>query len=147
MKDNPVKSDIDLNQDTSAINRGLKADLNAMKRLHDLSTLFIHKGNWNQVLNEIVDTAVSISDADFGNIQLLDPKSSRLHIVAQHGFPKWWLDFWNEVQEGKGVCGTALKTGERIIVEDVKQSPIFIGTTALDFQLKPVCMQFNLHLS
>jgi len=136
MKDNPVKSDIDLNQDTSAINRGLKADLNAMKRLHDLSTLFIHKGNWNQVLNEIVDTAVSISDADFGNIQLLDPKSSRLHIVAQHGFPKWWLDFWNEVQEGKGVCGTALKTGERIIVEDVKQSPIFIGTTALDFQLK-----------
>jgi PAS domain S-box-containing protein len=135
MKDNPVKSDINLNQDTAAI-KGLKADLDAMNRLHNLSTLFIHKGNWKQVLNEIVDTAIAISDADFGNIQLLNSKSSRLHIVAQHGFPKWWLDFWNEVQEEQGVYGTALETGERIIVEDVEQSPIFMGTPALDIQLK-----------
>ena len=56
MKDNPVKSDIKLNQDTATVNRRLEADLDAMKRLHNLSTLFIHKGNWKQVLNEIVDT-------------------------------------------------------------------------------------------
>jgi hypothetical protein len=103
MKNNPVKSDIDLNQNTETINRQLEADLDAMKRLHNLSTLFIHKGNWNQVLMEIVETAVAICDSDFGNIQLLDSKTSQLNIVAQHGFPKWWLDFWNEVQEGEGV--------------------------------------------
>jgi len=34
------------------------------------------------------------------------------------------------------VCGTALERGERIVVEDVEQSPIFIGTPALDIQLK-----------
>lgn len=136
MKDNLVNSDINPNQDTTTINKRLEADLHAMKRLHNLSTLFIHKGNWNQVLMEIVDTAIAISDADFGNIQLLDAKSSKLKIVAQRGFPKWWLEFWNEVQEGQGVCGTALETGKRIIVEDVEKSPIFIGTPALDIQLK-----------
>ena len=136
MKDNLVNSDINPNQDTTTINKRLEADLYAMKRLHNLSTLFIHKGNWNQVLMEIVDTAIAISDADFGNIQLLDAKSSKLKIVAQSGFPKWWLEFWNEVQEGQGVCGTALETGKRIIVEDVEKSPIFIGTPALDIQLK-----------
>jgi len=104
--------------------------------LYDISTLFIHKDNWSQVLTKIVETAIAISGADFGNIQLLDDNSSRLNIVAHYGFPKWWLDFWNEVHKGEGVCGTALETGKRVIVEDVEQSPIFIGTPALDIQLK-----------
>ena len=89
----------------------------------------------------------AISDADFGNIQLLDSKSSQLHIVAQHGFPKWWLDFWDEVQEGQGVCGTALEKGERVIVEDVEKSPIFMGILNLISSLRPMYMQFNLRLS
>ncbi|MDD1757423.1 MAG: response regulator, partial [Methanotrichaceae archaeon] len=77
-----------------------------------------------------------ISDADFGNIQILDPKSSDLRIKAQRGFPEWWIDFWNSVSRGQGACGTALERGERIIVEDIEQSPIFVGTPALEIQLK-----------
>jgi PAS domain S-box-containing protein len=111
-------------------------DLDVMKRLQKLGTLFVREGNLEPVLGEIVDAAIAISGADFGNIQLLDPKSSALKIVAQRGFPKWWLDFWNSVSEGRGVCGTALGRGERVIVEDIEQSPIFVGTPALEIQLK-----------
>lgn len=132
MSSKQVKSNINSNQDVKTLNK----ELDAMNRLHDISTLFIHKDNWNQVLTKIVETAIAISGADFGNIQLLDDDSSRLNIVAHQGFPKWWLEFWNEVHEGEGVCGTALETGKRVIVEDVEQSPIFIGTPALDVQLK-----------
>jgi PAS domain S-box-containing protein len=114
----------------------LQADLNAMTRLHKIGTLFVHEGCLEPVLGEIVDAAIAISSADFGNIQLLDPESSELKIVAYRGFPKWWLDFWNSVSMGKGTCGTALGRKKRVIVEDVEQSPIFVGTPGLEIQLK-----------
>ncbi len=114
----------------------LAADLEAMTRLHKLGTLFLQEGSLEPILTEIVDAAIVISEADFGNIQLLDPESFRLRIVAHRGFPNWWIDFWNNVSEGRGVCGTALKRGERVIVEDVEQSPIFVGTDALEIQIK-----------
>jgi signal transduction histidine kinase/DNA-binding NarL/FixJ family response regulator len=114
----------------------LAADVAAMARLQELSTMFLHGKNMAPVLAEIVSAAISISDADFGNIQLLEPNSSRLRIAAQQGFPTWWLDFWDGVCESRGVCGTALQRGERVIVEDVLQSPIFAGTDALQVQIK-----------
>lgn len=87
-------------------------------------------------LAEIVDAAIAISGADYGNIQLLDSKSGVLRIVAQHGFPQWWIDYWNEVSAGHGSCGTALEHGERFIVEDIEQSPVFAGTPDLEIQRK-----------
>jgi hypothetical protein len=53
-------------------------------------------------LVEILDAAVEIADADFGNIQLIDPKSGDLRIVAHRGFPQWWVDHWNSEGRGKG---------------------------------------------
>jgi signal transduction histidine kinase/FixJ family two-component response regulator len=114
----------------------LAADLEAMTRLQRIGTLFLYAKNLEPVLTEIVDAAIAISGADFCNVQLLDPKSSLLKIEAQLGFPKWWIDFWNSNSGAKGACGTALERGERVIVEDVEQSPVFAGTEALEIQLK-----------
>lgn len=85
------------------------------------------------VLGGIVDAAIALTEADFGNIQGLDSKGC-LHILAYRGFPDWWLEFWDTVAAGKGVCGTSLASGERVVVEDVEQSPIFAGTPALEVQ-------------
>jgi PAS domain S-box-containing protein len=114
----------------------LAIDLDAMTRLQKLGTLFIREGNPDPVLCEVVDAAIAISAADFGNIQLLDSVSGDLKIAAQRGFPDWWIEFWNTVTKGQGACGTALELGERVIVEDVEKSPIFVGTPALEVQLK-----------
>jgi PAS domain S-box-containing protein len=118
------------------IEKQLVADLDAMTRLQKIGTLFVHEGDLELVLAEIVDAAISICGSDFGNIQLLDPMSTRLKIVAQRGFPQWWIDFWGAVPEGQGACGTALKRKERIIIEDIEQSPVFVGTPALEIQIK-----------
>ena len=114
----------------------LETDLDAMTKLQKLGTLFLREGNLEPVLTEIVDAAIAISDADFGNIQLMDPASSNLKIAAQRGFPEWWLNFWDSVSKGRGACGTALERRERVIVEDIEQSRIFVGTPALEIQLK-----------
>ncbi|HMK43712.1 MAG TPA: PAS domain S-box protein, partial [Dissulfurispiraceae bacterium] len=111
-----------------------KLDLDAMTRLNRLGTLFVREGNLKPVLDEIVDAAIAISGSDFGNIQLLNPASGELKIVSHRGFPQWWIDFWETVSKGQGTCGTALERGNRVIVEDVEQSPIFIGTPGLEIQ-------------
>ncbi|MCP5522968.1 MAG: PAS domain S-box protein [Verrucomicrobiales bacterium] len=113
----------------------LAGDLEGMARLRQLGALFVQNGNLPTVLTEIVDAAIAISGADFGNLQLLDPVSGDLKIEAQRGFPSAWLDFWSSVARGHGCCGTALERGERVIIEDVEQSPVFVGTAALDVQL------------
>src|SRR3546814_9097588 len=45
------------------------------------------------------------------------------------------LTFFETVHENDAACGTALKRGERIVVEDVEASPIVLGTPALDVLL------------
>lgn len=87
------------------------------------------------ILGGVLDAAIALAGADFGNIQLLGA-NGHLKIIVHRGFPDWWVEYWNEVQAGQGVCGSALAQGERVIVEDVAKSPIFVGTPSLDIQLK-----------
>jgi signal transduction histidine kinase len=121
---------IDLDGETLVL--GSIVDITARKhaeevqhRLHQLAMMTLGAATMEQVLAGIVEAAVTITEADFGNIQLVDPRSSDLRIAAQRGFPQWWIDYWNTVSIGRGTCGTAAERGERIIVEDVEQSPIF----------------------
>ena len=111
----------------------LARDLEAMTRLQELGSLFVREGDLQPVLEQIVDAAIAISGADFGNIQLWD-ENSGLKIAAQRGFPQWYLDHWNQVAAGNGSCGTALAAGQRVIVPDVEKSPIFAGTPGLEIQ-------------
>ena len=97
------------------------------RRLHEIAMLPLNKATVEEMLGAIVETAIAIADADFGNIQLMDHESSTLRIVAQRGFPPWWIDYWRSVPRGHGTCGTALKRAGRVIVEDVERSPIFSG--------------------
>jgi PAS domain S-box-containing protein len=110
--------------------------LKAMTILHQVGSLFLHENDLELVFGKIVDADIAMTGTDFGNVQVIDPQSSCLRIVAHRGFPQWWVDYWNEVHEGEGACGTALKVKERIIVEDVEQSPVFIGKPSLEIQIK-----------
>jgi len=101
----------------------------------ELGTLPLSDAGLKRMLEEIVDAAIDISGADFGNIQLIDAKSSGLTIVAHRGFPQWWVDFWNNLPKGQGSCGASLKRRKRVIVENVEKSPIFTGK-ALRMQLQ-----------
>ncbi|MGY6217325.1 response regulator [Methylolobus aquaticus] len=118
------------------IEQQMRRDLDAMNCLHQLGTLAAHDGDLAPVLTKVVDTAIAISAADFGHIQLVDPASGGLRIAAQRGFSRGWLEFWNAADRGHGACDAALESGERVIVEDIERSPIFIDTPALGIQLE-----------
>lgn len=76
-----------------------------------------------------------ITDAAKANLQIFDSTHNCLQIVAQLGFSQPFLDFFNSVHAGEAVCGHAFATRNRVIVEDVTESPIFRGTPALEVLL------------
>lgn len=112
----------------------LRFDLEATNRLLKVGSLFLREGNLELVLGEILDAAIAISGADFGTMQLLNSEGGDLEITAHRGFSAEWLEFWDQTRAGEGACGTALQCKERVIVEDVETSPIFVGTPALAIQ-------------
>lgn len=87
------------------------------------------------ILNWAVDCALKITNASKGNLQVFDPASGVLLIAAQRGFQKPFLDFFKCVDGGEAACGRAFETGTRVVVEDVTESPVFHGTTALEVLL------------
>ncbi|BBA68799.1 Oxygen sensor histidine kinase NreB [Geobacter sulfurreducens] len=112
----------------------LAVELAAMTRLHRIATLFVREDGIGAVLEEIIEAAIAITGADMGNLQLLDA-SGALKIVAHRGFGAPFLDFFSTVRDGCACCGTALRLGTRMVIEDVTQSPVFAGTPALEVML------------
>ena len=87
------------------------------------------------MLNWMVDSAIRVTGADMANLQLFDPVSKSLRIEAQRGFNDPFLEFFGSVEDGHAACGTAFKTRQRVIVDDVAESPIFRRTDALEVLL------------
>ena len=128
--------DITQSKQTEAL---IASDLKAPveTRLHEVGNLCVRAGDQvEQCLDELLATAIAITAADKGNIQLLDPASSSLHIAAQRGFSEPFLKFFASVSEETSACGTAMQSAERVIIEDVTQSRIFAGQPSLNALLE-----------
>ena len=82
-----------------------------------------HNGNGN-MLASILDLAIDITEADFGNIQIID-SSQRLRIVVNRGFEAEFLDYFAVVESSESACGVALEQNRRVIVPDVRKNSFF----------------------
>ena len=75
--------------------RVVDTELNNMRQLNQLSTLLGGEGSsFGDCLSEITKTAIAISGANKGNLQLYDATSGSLTIVAQQGFQGDFLKFF-----------------------------------------------------
>ncbi len=119
----------------AAVRDQLLADLAGMRRLNEISARLVHQGDLEALLEEILDAAIEVTRADFGNVQMLDGASGALRIVAQRGFPQEFLDFFGEVHDGAAACGAAMQSRRRVVVEDVAADPMFRGTRAREVML------------
>ena len=111
----------------------LRQNLEDLTRMQQVSTRLMQAGNFADLLREILGTAIEITGADMGHIQLLERDT--LRIAVQQGLPEPFVTVLNAVRGNELACGTALERAERVIVEDVTESPIFDGTPALDVLL------------
>ena len=107
----------------------VKADLLDLTRLNQLGSLLGRKGiEVKRSLGAVIDTAMAISGADKGNVQLFASNSGTLTIAAQRGFDAAFLKFFADVRsDDPSAYGKAMQAADRIIVEDVMNSEIFAG--------------------
>lgn len=94
--------------------------------------------NLHATFSEVIARAIEMASADMGTLQILDPRTNSLYIAAQVGFSKRFLEFFDTVQHSQCpcACGTAMARGQRVIVDNVANDPIFRGTKAREIVLK-----------
>jgi PAS domain S-box-containing protein len=116
--------------------RTLSDDYAGLSRLHAVASRFVTEGNFQALLEEIVDAAIAVTHAQKGKLQLLKSDSGRLDVVAACGFSKTWWKYFNQVGvSSAATSGQVLQHRRRVIVEDITSSDLFVGTPALSIQL------------
>jgi hypothetical protein len=73
----------------------------------------------------ILDDAMRITGADLGNVQLVDPGTGALRIVAESGFCAEFLEHFTAVEDTGAACGRAAATGTQTLIADVATDPGF----------------------
>ena len=82
------------------------------------------EGDIAVLLEPMLDAAIELQGADFGNVQLYDAEKATLRIVAHRGVGEEFLNHFACVDaEDTSACGTALKLGQRVVIEDVTKYP------------------------
>ncbi|HTX37136.1 MAG TPA: GAF domain-containing protein [Bryobacteraceae bacterium] len=89
----------------------------------------------HELLTSLLGAAVEATGAAKGNIQVVDPAEGVLVLEAQYGFEQPFLDFFQRGSGGTCACVHALKSGQRTIVEDISESPLFRGEPSLPILL------------
>jgi PAS domain S-box-containing protein len=104
--------------------RRLAEEVSALKRLHQMTGRVVTAHGMQAALDEVLNAAVELLGADFGTIQLLNPESRTLAVVAQTGFQQSYVDAFAAVSAADDIaCGRALRLGERVIVENIHEEP------------------------
>ena len=85
--------------------------------------------SWYSLFDVLLEEAMAATGADKGTFQVIDRSTQSLRIVASRGFGSDFLGFFSAVRESDDcACGRSLKAAGRIIVPDISESEIFIGT-------------------
>ena len=74
---------------------------------------------------QALDDVLSLARADRGNVQLADPASGALRIIAQHGFDAEFLDHFAVVDDDRSACGRAARRRAQLVITDVITDPDF----------------------
>lgn len=102
----------------------LETELEAMKQVQELSLQLFTSLDLDLVLSQLLEATMELLHTDLGNIQLYNAQREVLETVCHRGFNAEYLDYFREVPLDMGSsCSRALKSGQRVIVEDVQTDP------------------------
>ena len=122
---------------TAAPHRQTAADvLPVLLRLREARKRFMRDRDTGVLFSDVLDLVMKVTNTDLGNIQVLDSRAGGLKIVAQRGFESEFLDFFRDVRGDEAACGTAMRARQRVLVEDVATSPVFVERPAQEILLR-----------
>jgi PAS domain S-box-containing protein len=97
-------------------------ELDGMRRLHQLVGRLLNKSDTRAVLEEILDASIAICGTDRGSLQMIDPLTGTMRMVAARGFSPQFVECFAQLDADNGTAsGRAVRRGERVVIEDVEQ--------------------------
>jgi PAS domain S-box-containing protein len=94
----------------------------ALARLHEVGSRLWVKRDLHQALDEILAGAIELMGADMGAIRIWNSERGSLKIEAHRGFTCEYLDLFRQIHlESTPPCDNVLRSGERMVIEDVEQ--------------------------
>lgn len=107
--------------------RQLASEVDAMRRLHELVNRLLGCNDLQTALEEVLDAAIALLEADMGNFQLVNPHTHELQLAAHRGFsPDFLEQFRSEGSLPSALRASAVQRGQPVIVADVDTDPDFI---------------------
>ena len=100
-----------------------RREASALRRLAEASDRLWQSRDLDTGLREILTASIRLVGADKGSMQTLDARGI-LHIRAQQGFERDFLEFFREVRaDNKGASGKALATRKPVFIPDIELDP------------------------
>lgn len=110
-------------------------DLAAMQQLQEVSTQLIGEDDPDALYEKVLDAALAIMRSQYATIQMFHPKrgdGGELKLLISRGFDPAAANFWQWVRPvSQTTCGMALRTGKRVVVEDVEACEWMAGSEDL----------------
>jgi two-component system, cell cycle sensor histidine kinase and response regulator CckA len=113
----------------------LDEDLDAMSRLHEISTLFVRESNITVIFEKVIDAALVITGTGMGTIRLLDPGTGSLKLVAQKGFTLPVRECGHDSSLGPCLCDIVMQRKEQITLADITKCLLIWGQKEIDEHL------------
>lgn len=96
----------------------LAADLRATQILRDLAVKMTTGAEFSALFEEINEAAIALTAADAGTVQVFNPATRHLHLIATRGFPPDSPQRFGEIDADSATsCGIALAAGHRIFLD------------------------------
>jgi PAS domain S-box-containing protein len=98
--------------------RALATELQHTRLLRELAARVVAESELPVIFDEILATAMTITHADCGTIQLLDEAAQELYFAATRGFDPHMTDHFARVSaKSHTPCGVALARGARVFID------------------------------
>jgi hypothetical protein len=91
----------------------------AARRLYSAARALREVPRPGSLVSKILEGALTLAGADRGNVQVLDPATGSLRIVAQCGFGAEFLEYFAVVDDGRSACGRAARERAQTVIVDV----------------------------
>jgi PAS domain S-box-containing protein len=107
----------------------IAGNMRALMVLHELAEFCSRPQSKMQTsLQKILKAAITIGNADKGNLQIFNQNSGALEIAVHSGFAKPFLKFFKEVKsDDASACAAVMREAKYTIVDDITRSEIFAG--------------------
>lgn len=95
-----------------ASEQALAADLASAEILRGLSERLVAEDSLQSIYEDVLSAAIAITGADAGTVQIYDPATRSLELIASRNFSRTITDYFDRVEAGsRTACGIALKSG------------------------------------